>query len=58
MPHKIKEIKKKIEKDKMADFAHQMYSVLKRLCKLNHYFKEDLARKPIHHFSVDWLTCE
>ena len=33
-------MKKKIEKDKMADFAHQMYSVLKELQESASYWSE------------------
>ena len=38
--HKIKEMKNKIEKDKMADFAPQMYSVLKELQESASYWSE------------------
>ena len=38
--HKLKEMKKKIEKDKMADFAPQMYSVLKELQESASYWSE------------------
>ena len=37
---KLKEMKKKIEKDKMADFAPQMYSVLKELQESASYWSE------------------
>ena len=36
----MKEMKKKIEKDKMADFAPQMYSVLKELQESASYWSE------------------
>ena len=38
--HKIKEMKKKIKKDKMADFAPQMYRVLKELQESASYWSE------------------
>ena len=36
--NKLKEMKKKIEKDKMVDFAPQMYSVLKELQESAYYW--------------------